>query len=93
MAPDPGIDTNQIKERARKGLLDLLEGVRKAHQTKHIGESLLNLIRYEGRRISSLSNHLLVQSVYLSNSPPFKTMEWTKSSCWRTTMSMLHRRM
>ena len=27
MAPHPGIDTNQIKEKARKDLLDLLEGV------------------------------------------------------------------
>ena len=31
MAPDPGIDTNQIKEKARKQLLELLEGVCKAH--------------------------------------------------------------
>ena len=27
MAPHPGIDTDQIKEKARKDLLDLLEGV------------------------------------------------------------------
>lgn len=31
MAPHPGIDTEQIKEKARKDLLDLLEGVCKAH--------------------------------------------------------------
>lgn len=30
MAPHPGIDTDQIKEKARKELLDLLEGVCKA---------------------------------------------------------------
>jgi vacuolar protein sorting-associated protein 33A len=30
MAPHPGIDTGQIKEKARKDLLDLLEGVCKA---------------------------------------------------------------
>lgn len=32
MAPHPGIDTDQIREKARKDLLDLLEGVCKAHQ-------------------------------------------------------------
>lgn len=31
MAPHPGVDTEQIKEQARKDLLDLLEGVCKAH--------------------------------------------------------------
>ena len=30
MAPHPGVDTDQIKEKARKDLLDLLEGVCKA---------------------------------------------------------------
>ena len=36
MAPHPGIDTDQIKEKARKDLLDLLEGVCKAyHCAKH----------------------------------------------------------
>lgn len=30
MAPHPGIDTDQIKEKARKDLLNLLEGVCKA---------------------------------------------------------------
>ena len=30
MAPDPGIDTDSIKDKARKDLLDLLEGVCKA---------------------------------------------------------------
>lgn len=30
MAPHPGIDTDQIKEKIRKDLLDLLEGVCKA---------------------------------------------------------------
>jgi len=30
MAPHPGIDTSQIREKARKDLLDLLEGVCKA---------------------------------------------------------------
>lgn len=30
MAPHPGIDTDSLKEKARKGLLDLLEGVCKA---------------------------------------------------------------
>ena len=30
MAPHPGIDTDQIKEKARKDLLGLLEGVCKA---------------------------------------------------------------
>lgn len=30
MAPHPGIDTDQIKEKAKKDLLDLLEGVCKA---------------------------------------------------------------
>ena len=32
MAPHPGIDTNHIREKARKDLLDLLEGVCKAQQ-------------------------------------------------------------
>lgn len=27
MAPHPGLDTDQIREKARKDLLDLLEGV------------------------------------------------------------------
>ena len=36
MAPDPGIDTNQIKEKARKQLLDLLEGVCKAYLTNAV---------------------------------------------------------
>ena len=31
MAPHPGLDTDQIKDKARKALLDLLEGVCKAH--------------------------------------------------------------
>lgn len=31
MAPHPGIDTEHIKNKARKDLLDLLEGVCKAH--------------------------------------------------------------
>ena len=30
MAPHPGIETDQIKDKARKDLLDLLEGVCKA---------------------------------------------------------------
>ena len=30
MAPHPGIDTDAIKDKARKDLLDLLEGVCKA---------------------------------------------------------------
>ena len=30
MAPHPGIDTEQIREKARKDILDLLEGVCKA---------------------------------------------------------------
>lgn len=33
MAPHPGIETDQIKDTARKDLLDLLEGVCKALQT------------------------------------------------------------
>ena len=32
MAPHPGIDTDHIREKARKDLLDLLEGVCKAQQ-------------------------------------------------------------
>ena len=32
MAPHPGIDTDHIREKARKALLDLLEGVCKAQQ-------------------------------------------------------------
>ena len=32
MAPHPGIDTDQIRDKARKGLLDLLEGVCKARR-------------------------------------------------------------
>ena len=34
MAPHPGLDTEQIKEKARKDLLDLLEGVCKAHRAR-----------------------------------------------------------
>ena len=30
MAPHPGIDTEQIRDKARKDILDLLEGVCKA---------------------------------------------------------------
>lgn len=32
MAPHPGLDTDHIREKARKDLLDLLEGVCKAQQ-------------------------------------------------------------
>ena len=32
MAPHPGIDTDHIREKSRKDLLDLLEGVCKARQ-------------------------------------------------------------
>lgn len=35
MAPHPGIDTDHIREKARKDLLDLLEGVCKARQRIH----------------------------------------------------------
>lgn len=34
MAPHPGIDTEQIKDKARKELLDLLEGVCKAQDVQ-----------------------------------------------------------
>ena len=33
MAPHPGIDTDQIKDKARKDLLDLIHGVCKAFST------------------------------------------------------------
>ena len=35
MAPHPGIEVEQIKEKARKDLLGLLEGVCKASYTLH----------------------------------------------------------
>lgn len=43
MAPHPGIDTDQIKEKARKDLLNLLEGVCKAHQTISFSNSIAEL--------------------------------------------------
>lgn len=33
MSPHPGIDTNRIKEKARKDLLDLIEGVCRRDQS------------------------------------------------------------
>lgn len=36
MAPHPGIDTDQTKEKARKDLLDLLEGVCKASHAENL---------------------------------------------------------
>lgn len=36
MAPHPGIDTDGIKEKARKDLLDLIEGVCKTHCNSYV---------------------------------------------------------
>ena len=51
MAPHPGVDPDQIKEKARKDLLDLLEGVCKA---QHLDPNVLlstKCCRSEGRKI------------------------------------------
>ena len=61
MTPDPGIDINSIKEKARKDLLDLLEAVCKAQPVNFFGNSMLSLLRFEARRMLSLSSHLQVQ--------------------------------
>lgn len=43
MAPHPGVDTEQIKEKARKDLLDLLEGVCKAHLDQYMSNATLQI--------------------------------------------------
>lgn len=51
MAPHPGIDSDQIKEKAKKDLLDLLQGVCKALLARalHLGDTKNH--RFVGRRI------------------------------------------
>ena len=50
MAPHPGVDTDAIKEKARKDLLNLLEGVCKASlPSAYIKHSLI-ICRYVGER-------------------------------------------
>ena len=43
MAPHPGIDTAQIKEKAQKDLLDLLEGVCKASRIYKLSGGWINV--------------------------------------------------
>lgn len=43
MAPHPGVDTEQIKEKARKNLLDLLEGVCKAHRDQDMSNATVQI--------------------------------------------------
>jgi hypothetical protein len=50
MSPHPGIDTDQIKEKARKDLLDLLEGVCKAMGVTRYRGFGTDGPRSEGRR-------------------------------------------
>ena len=64
MAPEPGIDTKQIREKARKDLLDLLEGVCKVHQNQTFDVSFLKFIRFEAGRILLLKSHLLAVLIY-----------------------------
>lgn len=46
MAPHPGIDTEQIKEKARKDLLDLLEGVCKAHPNQNQNGCAISVAKF-----------------------------------------------
>lgn len=87
MAPHPGIDTDEIRDRARKDLLDLLEGVCKnSCCALQLGRTGLKLIsRFEARRIWSLRKLWPDLLVYLSSFLRFKNMESTEFSCWRTT--------
>ena len=81
MAPDPGIDTEVIKDKARKDLLDLLEGVCKALNVPNRWSVLgLNKYRSEGRRTSLLRKRLLVLLACLSNSQRFKNTVSTRFS-------------
>lgn len=91
MAPHASFDTDQIKDKARKDLLYLLEGVSKDSQwladlCKASTDPLA--CRCEERKIWSLRSLWLVQSVYSSNSLPFRITESIRYSSWRMAMQM-----
>lgn len=51
MAPHAGFDTDQIKDKARKDLLYLLEGVSKdSHKSLELSEASTNLSSFTGTR-------------------------------------------
>lgn len=51
MAPHPGIDIDHIRDKAKKDLLDLLQGVCKASLTPSYGLEATKLHRFVGKRI------------------------------------------
>ena len=59
MAPQPGFDTEQVKDKARKDLLYLLEGV--SHDPLSSSHKVTSLELGVGRAASSLSGLLMLQ--------------------------------
>lgn len=92
MAPHPGIDTAEIKDKARKDLLDLLHGVCKAISISPIPQLNAEARRSAGRKIWSLKSHWQAQLAFSSNSRLFRNMVSTRFSFWRMIMSTPHRR-
>jgi hypothetical protein len=89
MAPRPVFNTAQIKDQARRDLLNLLEGVRSRHRpvppTSHFADR--NTSRRSAASSTSSSNRASpAPSVPLSRSPRFRSTASTSSSSWRMTM-------
>lgn len=89
MAPHVGFDTEQIKDKARKDLLYLLEGVSKASSCRHGRQQTCNPPlhrRSAARRTSCWNEAWPAPSAPSSKSRRSRTTALTSSSSWRTTM-------
>ena len=82
MAPHVGFHTDQIKDKSRKDLLYLLEGVSEGARRTDLNKAAANhdVCRYGERRIWSLRGVWLAQSAYSSSSRLSRIMASTKFS-------------
>jgi hypothetical protein len=90
MAPHVGFHTDQIKDKSRKDLLYLLEGVSEGARRTDLRKAAANhdVCRYGGRRIWSLRGVWLAQSAYSSSSRLSRIMASTKFSSLKTATQM-----
>jgi hypothetical protein len=91
MAPHVGFHTDQIKDKSRKDLLYLLEGVSEGARRTDLRKAAANhhdVCRYGERRIWSLRGVWLAQSAYSSSSRLSRIMASTRFSSWKMATQM-----
>jgi hypothetical protein len=77
MAPRPGSDADYIRDKARRDLLNLLEGVSKAADLVPVINrplSILTALQVRGKKNLVISKDLAGPSACLSSSPFFRNM-------------------